>query len=88
MRKFGLPRPSQPSKQGKPRYRFTDHEPSRVTRSALAARYSGGAQITTASDGRIPAATDLLFLIKPAGTLIRSTASRAPNPSRATPSSC
>jgi hypothetical protein len=51
-----------------------------LTRSAPAARYRGGAQITTASDGRIPAATDLLFLINPTGTLIPATTSRVPNP--------
>ena len=50
------------------------------TRSALAARYSAGARITTqSSDGRIPSATDLLFLINPEGTLIPLTGSRSPD---------
>jgi hypothetical protein len=49
--------------------------------SALIARYTAGARITTqASDGGIPPATDLLFRVNPNGTLIPATASRPPDP--------
>jgi hypothetical protein len=52
-----------------------------LTRPALTARYTAGARIITQqSDGEIPPATDLLFLINPEGTLIPVTASRAPDP--------
>jgi hypothetical protein len=52
-----------------------------LTRSALTARYTAGARVTTqSSDGGIPPATDLLFLINPAGTLIPATVSRPPDP--------
>jgi NhaP-type Na+/H+ or K+/H+ antiporter len=52
-----------------------------LTRSALSTRYAGGAHIATqSSDGHIPPANDLLFLIKPEGTLIPVTTSRCPDP--------
>ena len=52
-----------------------------LTGPALTARYTTGARITThASDGGIPPATDLLFLINPEGTLIPVTTSRSPDP--------
>ena len=52
-----------------------------LTRPALSARYTTGARITThSSDGGIPPATDLLFLINPQGTLTPVTATRAPAP--------
>ena len=52
-----------------------------LTRPALTARYAAGARITTQpSDGGIPPATDLLFLINPEGTLIPVTTSRPPDP--------
>ena len=52
-----------------------------LTRPALIARYAAGARITTqSSDGGIPPATDLLFLINPEGTLIPVTTSRPPDP--------
>jgi hypothetical protein len=52
-----------------------------LTRPALTARYTAGARITTQpSDGGIPPATDLLFLVNPEGTLIPVTATRAPDP--------
>ena len=52
-----------------------------LTRSALTARYTACARITTqSSDGGIPPATDLLFLINPEGTLIPVTTSRPPDP--------
>ena len=52
-----------------------------LTRAALTARYTAGARIITqSSDGGIPAATDLLFLINPAGTLIPVTTSSSPDP--------
>ena len=52
-----------------------------LTRPALTARYTAGARITTqSSDGGIPPATDLLFLINPEGTLIPVTTSRSPDP--------
>ena len=52
-----------------------------LTHPALTARYTAGARITTqSSDGRIPPATDLLFLINPVGTLIPVTTSRPPVP--------
>ena len=48
---------------------------------ALTARYTSGARITTQpSNGGIPPATDLLFLIDPEGTLIPVTTSRSPDP--------
>jgi hypothetical protein len=51
-----------------------------LTRAALTARHTAGARITTqSSDGVIPPATDLLFLINPEGTLIPVTASRSPD---------
>src|SRR5204863_5256374 len=54
---------------------------SALTGPALTARYTSGARITTQpSDGPIPPATDLLFLINPQGTLIPATASRPPDP--------
>ena len=47
----------------------------------MTARYTAGARINTkASDGAIPPATDLLFLINPEGTLIPVTTSRPPDP--------
>jgi hypothetical protein len=52
-----------------------------LTHPSVTARYSAGARITTqSSDGGIPPATDLLFLINPEGTLIPVTASRPPDP--------
>ena len=52
-----------------------------LTRAALTARHTAGARITThSSDGGIPPATDLLFLINLEGTLIPVTASRPPDP--------
>ena len=52
-----------------------------LTPPALTARYTAGARITTqSSDGVIPPATDLLFLINPEGTLIPVTTSRPPDP--------
>ena len=52
-----------------------------LTRSALTARYTAGARISTqSSDGGIAPATDLLFLINPEGTLIPVTTSRPPDP--------
>ena len=52
-----------------------------LTRPALTARYTAGARITTQpSDGGIPPATDLLFLISPEGTLIPVTTSHPPDP--------
>ena len=52
-----------------------------LTGPALTARYTTGARITTqSSDGGIPPATDLLFLINPEGTLIPVTTSRSPDP--------
>jgi NhaP-type Na+/H+ or K+/H+ antiporter len=52
-----------------------------LTRPALTARYTAGARITTQpSDGQIPPATDLLFLINPEGTLIPVTTTRPPDP--------
>ena len=52
-----------------------------LTHPALTARYAAGGRITTqSSDGGIPPATDLLFLINPEGTLIPATASRHPDP--------
>ena len=52
-----------------------------LTGPALTARYTAGARITTqSSDGGIPPATDLLFLINPEGTLIPVTTSRPPDP--------
>jgi NhaP-type Na+/H+ or K+/H+ antiporter len=52
-----------------------------LTRLALAARCTAGAGITTQpSDGGIPPATDLLFLVNPEGTMIPVTASRCPDP--------
>ncbi|MCE0764410.1 cation:proton antiporter [Pseudonocardia kujensis] len=54
---------------------------SPLTHPALAARYKTGARITTQpSDGEVPPATDLLFLIKPEGTLIPATTDRLPDP--------
>jgi hypothetical protein len=52
-----------------------------LTHSALTARHSSGAHITTQpSDGGIPQATDLLFRVNPNGTLIPVTLSRPPDP--------
>jgi hypothetical protein len=52
-----------------------------LTHPALTARHTAGARITTQpSDGGIPPATDLLFLINPEGTLIPVTTSRPPDP--------
>jgi NhaP-type Na+/H+ or K+/H+ antiporter len=52
-----------------------------LTRPALSARYTAGGRITTqSSDGGIPPATDLLFLVNPEGALIPLTASRSPEP--------
>jgi hypothetical protein len=52
-----------------------------LTGPALTARYTTGARITThPSDGGIPPAADLLFLINPEGTLIPVTTSRSPGP--------
>jgi NhaP-type Na+/H+ or K+/H+ antiporter len=52
-----------------------------LTRSALAARYNAGAQVTTQSfDGGIPPATDLLFLVNSGGTLVPVTPSHRPDP--------
>lgn len=52
-----------------------------LTYPSLIARYTAGARITTQpSDGGIPPATDLLFLINPEGTLIPVTTSRRPDP--------
>jgi NhaP-type Na+/H+ or K+/H+ antiporter len=52
-----------------------------LTHPSLTARYTAGAHITAQSfDGRIPPATDLLFLINPEGTLIPVTTSRPPAP--------
>jgi NhaP-type Na+/H+ or K+/H+ antiporter len=52
-----------------------------LTHPALAARYTAGARITTqSSDGGIPSATDLLFLINTEGTLMPVTTSSTPDP--------
>jgi hypothetical protein len=52
-----------------------------LTHRALAERYTAGARITTQpSDGGMPPATDLLFLINPEGTLIPATPARPPDP--------
>jgi NhaP-type Na+/H+ or K+/H+ antiporter len=52
-----------------------------LTRPVLTARYTAGARITTqSSDGGVPPATDLLFLVNPEGTLIPVTTSRSPDP--------
>jgi len=52
-----------------------------LNRPALTTRYTAGARIATQpSDGEVPPATDLLFLINPEGTLIPVTASRPPDP--------
>jgi hypothetical protein len=52
-----------------------------LTHPGLTARYTAGARITTqSSDGGIPPATDLLFLINPEGALIPVTTSRPPDP--------
>jgi NhaP-type Na+/H+ or K+/H+ antiporter len=52
-----------------------------LDRPALTARYTAGARFTTQpSDGGIPPAADLLFLINPEGTLIPATASRPADP--------
>jgi hypothetical protein len=52
-----------------------------LTRPALTARYTAGARITTQpSDGPIPVATDLLFLINSEGTLIPATVARTLDP--------
>jgi hypothetical protein len=57
-----------------------------LTRPALTARYTADARITTqSSDGGVPPATDLLFLVNPEGTLIPVTTSRSQTPSRAAP---
>ena len=55
--------------------------PAGLTRPALSARYAAGARITTQpSDGGIPSASDLLFLINPEGTLIPVTIAHYPVP--------
>jgi NhaP-type Na+/H+ or K+/H+ antiporter len=52
-----------------------------LTSPVLTARYTAGARITTnSSNGELPPATDLLFLINPEGTLIAVTTSRPPDP--------
>lgn len=52
-----------------------------LTHPALSARYTAGARITTrSSDGGIPPAADLLFLINSQGTLMPVTASRPLDP--------
>lgn len=52
-----------------------------LTHPALTARYAADARIITqSSDGGVPPATDLLFLINPEGTLIPVTTSRPPDP--------
>ena len=52
-----------------------------LTCPVLTAHYTAGARITTrSSDGGIPPATDLLFLINPEGTLIPVTTSNSPDP--------
>jgi NhaP-type Na+/H+ or K+/H+ antiporter len=52
-----------------------------LTRPALTTRYTTGARITTQqSDGGIPPATDLLFLINPEGTLTPVITTRPPDP--------
>jgi NhaP-type Na+/H+ or K+/H+ antiporter len=52
-----------------------------LTHPSLTARYTAGARITTrSSDGGIPPATDLLFVINPEGTLIPVTTTRPPDP--------
>ena len=52
-----------------------------LTRTALIARYSAGARITTqSSGGELPPATDLLFVINPEGALQPATTSGAPTP--------
>ncbi|QRP42684.1 sodium:proton antiporter [Amycolatopsis sp. FDAARGOS 1241] len=52
-----------------------------LNHAALTARYTAGARITThSSDGGIPPATDLLFLINAEGTLIPVTTSPPPRP--------
>jgi NhaP-type Na+/H+ or K+/H+ antiporter len=52
-----------------------------LTHSALTARHTAGARITTQpSDGGIPPAADLLFRVNPNGTLIPVTASRPSDP--------
>ena len=48
---------------------------------ALTARHTAGARITTqSSDGELPPATDLLFVINPEGALQPATTSGAPTP--------
>jgi hypothetical protein len=52
-----------------------------LTHPALTARHTAGANITTqASDGGMPAASDLLFRVNPNGTLIPVTLSHPPEP--------
>jgi NhaP-type Na+/H+ or K+/H+ antiporter len=52
-----------------------------LTHPALTARHTAGASITTqASDGGIPQTADLLFRVKPNGTLIPVTPSHPPDP--------
>jgi NhaP-type Na+/H+ or K+/H+ antiporter len=52
-----------------------------LTRSALAARYDAGAQVTTQSFGAgISPAMDLLFVVNAEGTLIPVTSSHSPDP--------
>lgn len=52
-----------------------------LNRPALTARYTAGARIIIQpSDGEVPPATDLLFLINPEGTLIPATASHPADP--------
>ena len=51
-----------------------------LTSAALTTRYTAGARITTqSSDGGIPLASDILFVIKPEGTLIPATTSCSPD---------
>jgi NhaP-type Na+/H+ or K+/H+ antiporter len=52
-----------------------------LTRSALAARYNAGSQVSTQpSDGGIPPGSDLLFVVNPEGTLIPVTSTHSPDP--------
>jgi hypothetical protein len=54
---------------------------AKLTHPALTARYAADARISTqSSNGGVPPATDLLFLINSEGTLIPVTASHSPDP--------
>jgi hypothetical protein len=64
-----------PERAGQPLFAPT------LTHPSLTARHTAGDRIVTQpSDGGIPPATDLLFLINHEGTLIPATTSRPPDP--------